>query len=82
MSLTELEILINEAKRLGGLAVCAEGHAWESFGGRECPRFEDAVNCSQTVYQCGRCGEFDYGEPGGPAHRECYEECRHEWRGL
>ena len=49
----------------------AKGHTWKSEGGRACPR--DVSGCSQTVYQCSRCGEQDYGYPGGPAHAECAE---------
>lgn len=49
------------------------GHDWASVGGRQCPRNPDAA-CSQTVYRCRRCTDYDYGEPGGPAHRECFAE--------
>lgn len=45
---------------------------WEMDGGRPCPLgYED---CSQPVYRCMRCGDYDYGEPGGPAYEEC-ERC-------
>lgn len=77
--LLELEKLVMEAKRLAGADPCAEGHAWESFGGRGCPRFGEGINCSQAVYACARCGAEDYGDPGGPAHTECYQECPNEW---
>ena len=47
-------------------------HDWQPVGGRQCPHGETA--CSLTVYQCARCGAWDYGEAGGPAHAEC-EQC-------
>lgn len=70
--MSELHRLVAEAVALGGGNLCASGHDWKSEGGRPCPRDPDA-NCSQTVYRCTRCPEWDYGEAGGPAHRECYE---------
>ncbi len=73
-----LNRLIAEASVLaGGQHQCAElGHDWQPEGGRPCPRSSDEYqgNCSQTVYVCASCGEIDYGEPGGPAHRECIIE--------
>lgn len=69
-----LQHLIAEAAALGGGNLCAAGHDWESEGGRTCPKYE-AADCSQTVYVCRRCGAHDYGDKGGPAHRECYSEC-------
>lgn len=71
-----LSRLLAEASVLaGGKHQCAElGHDWACAGGRRCPRATVDVepNCSQTVYVCRSCGEQDYGEPGGPGHRECY----------
>lgn len=68
--------LIAEARGLANDHPCAREHAWESIGGRACYREEcDGVR-SQTVYQCARCGEYDYGYPGGPAHAECAGGCR------
>lgn len=61
--------LVAEAVVLGGGDLCAAGHNWQSVGGRYCERCEGRG--SQTVYRCARCGEWDYGEPGGPAHAEC-----------
>lgn len=53
---------------------CAKaGHDWQMYGGRQCPRNENA-RASQTVYQCARCGAYDYGDPGGPGHRDCVVE--------
>ena len=68
-----LQNLIAEAAAIGGGNLCAAGHDWESDGGRSCPKYE--ADCSQTVYVCRRCGAHDYGDKGGPAHRECFSEC-------
>ncbi len=73
-----LRHLITEAVALGGENLCAAGHAWESEGGRTCPKYEGA-NCSQTVYVCHRCGANDYGDKSGPAHKECFSECRRDF---
>lgn len=75
-----LRHLITEARNLAGDAVCAAGHVWESNGGRSCPKgLSDGRDpCSQTVYFCARCGAEDYGDAGGPAHRECFTECPRE----
>lgn len=56
---------------------CTQGHDWQSTGGRACPRKEDC-GASQVAYQCARCGEYDYGYPGGPGHADCYADgpCR------
>ena len=70
MALTELRHLIAEAVALGGGNLCASGHKWQEEGGRECPNGEQ--DCSQTVYRCARCGQYDYGEPGGPGHADCH----------
>jgi hypothetical protein len=69
-----LQQLVGQAARLGGGDLCAAGHDWVSSGGRLCPRGDPmgGGRCSQTVYECARCGWEDYGEPGGPAYRECY----------
>ena len=72
--------LIVEARGLAGDNACASGHFWQSEGGRRCPRFESQANCSQTVYVCARCGQYDFGETGGPAHIECFQECQEAWR--
>lgn len=73
-----LRHLIAEAVALGGGNLCASGHDWISEGGRSCPKYEFA-GCSQTVYVCNRCGAHDYGDKGGPAHRECFTECRQDF---
>lgn len=54
----------------------AFGHEWITAGGRICPHrpVDDPGRCSQTVYRCARCPDWDYGEPGGPAYRDCFLE--------
>jgi hypothetical protein len=67
-----LQHLIAEARGLANDHPCTTtGHLWQSDGGRECPR--SCFRASQAVYRCARCGEFDYGEPGGPGYRDCFE---------
>lgn len=78
MSQIPLKHLIAEAVMLGGGNLCAAGHDWDSEGGRTCPKYE-AADCSQTVYRCKRCGVHDYGDKGGPAHRECFVECKRDF---
>lgn len=73
-----MERLIAEASVLaGGAHQCAVlGHEWKSTGGRACPRRNGDGGgwCSQTAYECSSCGDVDYGYPGGPAHKECFED--------
>lgn len=71
-----LPFLIAQAAALAGGDLCTAEHAWEAEGGRPCPRRPDNAACSQTVYRCRRCGEYDYGERGGPAYEDCYGEER------
>jgi hypothetical protein len=47
-------------------------HDWQVHGGRPCPH--GVAICSQIVYRCARCGDWDYGEVGGPTDAEC-EKC-------
>lgn len=70
-----LQHLIAEAVALGGGNLCASGHDWMTEGGRACTR--DECTASQAVYRCARCGEYDYGYPGGPGHADCsgHEPC-------
>lgn len=68
MSDLTLTQLVNQA-RIDD--TCSQGHDWQSDAGRQCPRAEDC-GASQAVYKCARCGEYDYGEPGGPGHADCY----------
>jgi len=73
--MNNLARLIAEASVLaGGQHPCSIlGHQWKSIGGRQCPYASDmaAPNCSQAVYECPACDAIDYGEPGGPGHRDC-----------
>ena len=73
-----LKNLIAEAVALAGGNLCAAGHDWESEGGRTCPKYENS-GCSQTVYVCTRCGEYDYGDKGGPSHHECFAKCNRDF---
>ena len=72
----ELLRLVEQARVLAGdetVSCAIVGHAWKSEGGRGCPK--GCYDCSQTVYVCTRCEAQDYGERGGPAHRECFTDC-------
>jgi len=71
-----LQHLIAEAVSLGGGNLCASGHDWKPEGGRPCQKSDE---CSQTVYRCRRCGEYDYGYAGGPAHADCQLYCGSKW---
>lgn len=75
-----LRRLISTARRDAGQAgqYGNAGHVWKEDGGRTCPH-DLGVSCSQTVYVCEECGCHDYGDPGGPAHHECANECPHEF---
>lgn len=76
MSIQSLQHLISEARGLANDHPCLSfGHAWQHDGGRACPH-DLTPNCSQPVYRCERCGEWDYGKKGGPGHRHCAVECR------
>jgi len=48
-------------------------HKWVIQGGRQCPKVE--YDCSQNVYRCAHCGDWDYGEEGGPTWHECTFHC-------
>jgi hypothetical protein len=56
---------------------CSQGHDWQTDGGRACPHVGTDEDCgrSQAVYRCARCGEWDYGYPGGPGHADCVTYC-------
>jgi len=70
-----IQRLIDEAAHLAGNPhPCSlpQGHRWEFTGARACSDCDG----EQSVYQCSRCGQFDYGERGGPAWDECQRgEC-------
>lgn len=72
--LQSLQHLVAEAAALGGGHLCASGHDWHTEGGRSCPHDEDC--CGQSVYRCSRCGEYDYGDIGGPAAHDCATTCQ------
>lgn len=72
--IAELDELIAEARGLACDHPCVRGHVYESEGDRACPK--GGSHCSQTAYRCARCGQWDYGEPGGPAHAECFQSCQ------
>lgn len=70
----ELQRLIQQATQEVTRFGCdADGHDWASEGGRCCPMGADG--CSQTVYVCRSCGEYDYGNKGGPAETDCKAAC-------
>jgi len=50
------------------------GHKWAEQGGRSCPKSRDIHRgeCTQIVFRCSRCKEWDYGDEGGPAWKECH----------
>jgi hypothetical protein len=62
---------------------CDGNHVWRTEGGRACPFHEAAAEknldspcghagyASQAVYRCQACGEWDYGEEGGPGWEDC-----------
>jgi hypothetical protein len=56
---------------------CSQGHDWQSVGGRPCSGVSGATGCqgSQPVYQCARCGNYDYGHPHGPGFEDCVANC-------
>lgn len=72
-----LQQLITEAANLGGAVhpCIALGHDWRTFGGRACPFANElgggCPNEGQAVEECARCGDVDYGDPGGPGHIHC-----------
>ena len=66
--------LIREAETFGSDACAAGIHQFEADGGRACPK-SATDRCSQAVYVCSVCGEYDYGDRGGPAWIDCFERC-------
>ena len=75
--MTNLHALIGQARALAGdisADLCvAIGHDWQTDGGRSCPFYDTEKYCggSQPVYKCARCGDYDYGDPSGPAFADC-----------
>lgn len=79
----ELKELIRQASTELGRDACRAGkHRWEGEGGRGCPHDDDNANCGQAVYRCTLCGQYDYGEPGGPGANDCATARTCEWRGI
>lgn len=62
--------LVAEAVALGGGNLCASGHDWKAVGGRSC-FCTSTTGDGMPVYRCARCGEYDYGLPGGPGYEHC-----------
>jgi hypothetical protein len=62
---------------------CADGHHWQTEGGRACP--QGAEGCSQAVYRCAVCGTYDYGSGAdSPGEIDCKAACGDSlqgWRG-
>lgn len=68
---------------------CIDGnHDWKAEGGRPCPMVDQDSPCparnlfcsrpgipSQPVFRCAACGDYDYGQRGGPGRAECEREC-------
>jgi hypothetical protein len=76
-----LQQLVGHARALANDGPCVESHKWITDGGRACPHSDDGETTwgcggSQAVYVCERCGEQDYGYPGGPGHADCERGCR------
>lgn len=66
---------------VNGHDCAAIGHDWRPDGGRSCSNHEEGKPCSaaypsQPVFVCGRCGEIDYGERGGPGWQACQDCAR------
>lgn len=68
-----LDHLIAEACGLANSHPCdAVGHLWRFVGGRMCQMHGEP--CSESVYQCARCGEFTYHHIEGECSWEMLEE--------
>lgn len=71
-----LDALIRDASTVLGSDACRAGnHQWQSEGGRSCPEYL-SNECSQAVYRCTTCGNYDYGQKGGPGATDCQNHCR------
>lgn len=67
--------LVFEAVRLGGGNLCASGHEWKEVGGKVCRHSHLMGDCSESVFKCERCGEYDYGTVEPPDREECEQFC-------
>jgi len=65
-----LSHLVAEAAALAGGNLCAAGHDWKAEGSRSC-YCTSTTGDGMPVFRCARCGEYDYGEPGGPGDEHC-----------
>jgi hypothetical protein len=69
-----LDELVTAAVALaGGEAISRRARLWTQEGGRSCPK--GYSDCSQAVYVDIGSGEYDFGEPDGPAHDDCFVDC-------
>lgn len=75
--MSDLAQLVTQAKILGGTPC---HHDWRHVGGRQCKCDPTGYFRSQSVFQCARCETYDYGQPGGPGHEDCKQNC--EARGM
>lgn len=77
MSTQALSELITAAVRLADDHTSRShgGRMWKMEGGRRCPI--GWYGCSQAVYVDLVTGGYDYGEPGGPGHADCVQQCEH-----
>lgn len=72
-----LDLIKEASMELGSDACCQGKHQWESEGGRGCPQDLTGL-CSQAVYRCRICGDYDYGANGGPGANDCANYCKHK----
>ncbi len=72
---TILRQLIRQAEIEVTKNICSvHGHDWVGEGGRRCPM--GAEQCSQTVYVCRSCGQYDYGDrDDSPGKADCVAVC-------
>ena len=77
MTLESLKALVEEASFLNIGDPCQDGCDWKMEGGRRCPKGFTEF-CSQAVYRCRRCGQYDYGDdPKGPGYQDCENYCEY-----
>lgn len=72
--LAEAEAKLAAIKRKIAAATCIDigAHDWKFVGGRNAGCSNDC-GCSIPVYQCSRCGDYDYGD--NPEAREKIAAC-------
>ena len=75
MTPTLNDLITGAVQLAGGDSLAHDGRLWHMEGGRACPiGWED---CSQPVYVDLKTGAYDYGQPGGPGHADCKQNCAH-----